>query len=128
MKSAIERAILISDTNEISVNDMMLNARTMISPWEERSQHTIRQQEPAYAPITQPLNGENGIVEESADAIAGISLGGNGNAIVSLEEIKHKAVERAYRICDGNVDKAAVELGIGRATMYRLLKKYELIG
>ncbi len=131
MKSAIERAILISDTNEISVNDMMLNARTMISPWEERSQHTqqpARMSEPSYASATQPLNGENGIVEESADAIAGITLGGSDNSIVSLEEIKHKAVERAYRICDGNVDKAAVELGIGRATMYRLLKKYELIG
>ncbi len=129
MKSAIERAVLISDNNEITVDDLMLNARTMISPWEERSQHTARVSEPAYAQAsTQPLNGENGIVEESADSIAGISLGHNGNAIVSLEEIKHKAVERAYRICDGNVDKAAVELGIGRATMYRLLKKYELIG
>ena len=59
--------------------------------------------------------------------IAGISLGHNDNSIVSLEEIKQKAVERAYRICDGNVDKAAVELGIGRATMYRLLKKYKLM-
>ena len=60
--------------------------------------------------------------------MAGVTLGHNGGDIVPLEELKQLAVERAYRLCDGNVDKAAVELGIGRATMYRLLKKYELIG
>jgi transcriptional regulator of acetoin/glycerol metabolism len=54
-------------------------------------------------------------------------VGGDGESIVSLEELKHQAVEHAYHRCEGNVDRAAVELGIGRATMYRLLKKYELM-
>ena len=47
--------------------------------------------------------------------------------IVSLDDLKRQAVERAYRLCDGNVDRAAVELGIGRATMYRLLKKFGIL-
>ncbi len=46
--------------------------------------------------------------------------------IVPLEEMKRQAVERALTLCEGNVDRAAAELGIGRATVYRLLKKYDL--
>jgi transcriptional regulator of acetoin/glycerol metabolism len=63
---------------------------------------------------------------ESAPAaeVGGVALGDGEGGIISIEDLKQQAVERAYRLCDGNVDKAAVELGIGRATMYRLLKKY----
>ena len=46
--------------------------------------------------------------------------------IVSLEDLKRAAVERAFATCGGNAERAASELGIGRATMYRLLKKYDL--
>lgn len=48
------------------------------------------------------------------------------DAIVPLDELKRRAVERAHAICEGNVERAASELGIGRATMYRLLKKYDI--
>ena len=46
---------------------------------------------------------------------------------MSVTQLSAVAVEKAYHLCDGNVDKAAVELGIGRATMYRLLKKYKIM-
>jgi len=48
-------------------------------------------------------------------------------AIPTIEEMKREAVKRAYEACDGNVDHAAVELGIGRSTMYRLLKRYDVM-
>ena len=48
------------------------------------------------------------------------------DGIVPLDELKRLAVERAFTVCDGNVERAAGELGIGRATMYRLLKKYDI--
>ena len=129
LKSAIERAILISDEAEISSEDLMLHERMMISPWADRSQHIASQVAVSYAssPVTQPMNGDYDI-EEDSEVVSGIALGHAPNNIIPLEEMKQRAVERAYRICDGNVDKAAVELGIGRATMYRLLKKYKLIG
>ena len=41
-------------------------------------------------------------------------------------DLERRAVERAYALCEGNVERAASELGIGRATMYRLLKKYDI--
>ncbi len=48
------------------------------------------------------------------------------DVVVPLEELKRRAVEQAYALHDGNVERAASDLGIGRATMYRLLKKYDL--
>jgi DNA-binding NtrC family response regulator len=44
--------------------------------------------------------------------------------IPEIETLKKHAVERAYELCDGDVDHAAVELGIGRSTMYRMLDRY----
>ena len=136
LKSAIERAILISDNADISSDDLMLHDITMISPWAERSSGRPAERFTNTAPPTQPrpvqsrplpVPESNGMSPTSVDS-EGFTLGHDEDHIISLEELKQRAVERAYRICDGNVDKAAVELGIGRATMYRLLKKYELLG
>ncbi len=56
----------------------------------------------------------------------GIAAPAPDDAIVPLEDLKRHAVERAFEVCEGNVERAASELGIGRATMYRLLKKYDI--
>lgn len=119
LKSAVERAILVSDHDDIALADLMLNRGSGIAPWSERSNGnpTAERKQPDREPMT-------GTVSDYSSAMP--SLGENGE-IVSLDEIKRKAIERAYRMCEGNVDRAAVELGIGRATMYRLLKKYELM-
>ena len=61
--------------------------------------------------------------EASGDGIAGLAP---DDLIVPLEELKRRAVERAYTLQEGNVERAAADLGIGRATMYRLLKKYDI--
>ena len=46
--------------------------------------------------------------------------------IQSLEEIERRAIEEAYKACEGNPTKTAQALGIGRATLYRKLKKFGL--
>ncbi len=69
--------------------------------------------------------GPAGSVQPDAPA-AGIAALTPDDDIVPLEELKRRAVERAFGVCDGNVERAASELGIGRATMYRLLKKYDI--
>ncbi len=46
--------------------------------------------------------------------------------IPTIEQIKKEAAKRAYELCDGNVDQAAVVLGIGRSTMYRMLNRYDI--
>ncbi|MDT0631094.1 sigma-54-dependent transcriptional regulator [Rubrivirga litoralis] len=70
---------------------------------------------PQDAPQAQPGGGVDGIAALAPDDL-----------IVPLDDLKRQAVERAFAICEGNVERAAGELGIGRATLYRLLKKYDI--
>ncbi|NNE71384.1 MAG: sigma-54-dependent Fis family transcriptional regulator [Rhodothermales bacterium] len=125
LKSAVERAILLSDSDEISAADLMLGHGGAVSPWADRMSLAEAAERP-FAPV-QPDFDPEGTPEDDAVSMSGIVLGQDSDDIVSLEVLKKRAVERAYRLCDGNVDRAAVELGIGRATMYRLLKKYDMM-
>ena len=143
LKSAIERAILLSDEAEISAADLMISDLNTISAWADRLTlaeaaetsfgRTAPQSSTASAPSqpappsgSTPLSGNDADLDED-DFDMEVPLDDGDGGIVALEVLKHRAVERAYRLCDRNVDRAAVELGIGRATMYRLLKKYELM-
>lgn len=120
LKSAVERAVLISEEDEIQPSDLMLDGRSSISPWAER----VTLAQAAEGAASQLAASENGMTDSEKP---GVVLGDQGDEIKTLEDLKRQAVERAYDLCDGNVDKAAVELGIGRATMYRLLKKYQIM-
>ena len=125
LKNAVERAILISDGEAIEVADLLLDGLNAVAPWTER---THKAAAPAPAGDGQAAAaGEPALVVAEAPGDAEAPAGPfHGDEIVPLEELKRRAVEQAYRVCEGNVDRAAVELGIGRATMYRLLKKYEV--
>jgi len=47
-------------------------------------------------------------------------------AIKPLEKIKEESIREALRVTEGNIVEAARRLKIGRATMYRLMKKYKM--
>ncbi len=49
---------------------------------------------------------------------------GRGDAIVPLEEIERRAIERAMQLCEDNAARAAERLGISTATIYRKLRAY----
>lgn len=131
LKSAIERAILLSDSAEVSAADLMISDLTNISPWSERmtlaqaaeTKFTHQYNEPTPADTRSVSASSPSSMEDEEE----ISLEDEDGGIRSLEELKQRAVERAYRLCDQNVDRAAVELGIGRATMYRLLRKFDMM-
>lgn len=50
----------------------------------------------------------------------------NLNEVPEFEFIKFKAIEVAYKLANKNISVAAKTLGLGRATFYRLMKKYEI--
>lgn len=136
LKSAIERAILLSDTPEIGVADLMIANINPISPWAERmtlaqaAETSFKSPAPRVAQPHSPSVSTPSSEDDLRNPVSPespVSLEDGEGGIVSLEELKQRAVERAYRLCERNVDRAAVELGIGRATMYRLLKKFDIM-
>ena len=48
-------------------------------------------------------------------------------AILPLEEVERQAMVRALELSDNNASAAARALGVNRATLYRKLKKYDLL-
>lgn len=144
LKSTIERAMLIADGDEILVDDLLLNEHVILTHQAPPIQNipaptparTYETQPPPVNPVVESASvvatpmvaAPPPMVTTPSDLSAAVAeASSSSDEIVSLEEIKRKAVERAYYLCDKNVDKAAMELDIGRATMYRLLKKYEII-
>ncbi|WCE31727.1 dihydroxyacetone kinase operon transcriptional regulator DhaR [Vibrio sp. SCSIO 43137] len=49
-----------------------------------------------------------------------------GASIQSLEELERKAIKEAWEVFDGRINDIAAALKIGRTTLWRKLKKYEI--
>ena len=151
LKSTVERAVLIADGDEIGLEDLLLNGSHAIRPWAERTsapastpsgdsvdREPIPTSRPASwddLPLLAVDRGAPVLEAEAPSSRAAPQLGGDGasttalvptDEVVPLDELKRRAVARAFQLCEGNVERAAGELGIGRATMYRLLKKYDI--
>lgn len=47
---------------------------------------------------------------------------------VRVEDVEKSAIQKAIELCGGNLSHAADELGIGRTTLYRKMKKYGIEG
>jgi len=52
---------------------------------------------------------------------------GDDCVILPMQELERRAIQRALSICRGNVSQAARQLHIGQATLYRKIKKYDLV-
>ncbi len=57
--------------------------------------------------------------------ISGV-LFGEDSPIIPFEKLKEEAIKHALKITEGNIVESAKKLQIGRATLYRLMEKYEL--
>ena len=111
LKNAIERALLISDSDEIIPEDLMLETMTL------SSRHTKK--EPSAR-----VHSSSSSASENAPETA-IRRSGHPEDILPLEDLKRIAVIHAYELCKGNVDQTSLRLGVTRSTVYRLLEKYK---
>ncbi|MGB9664592.1 MAG: helix-turn-helix domain-containing protein, partial [Ignavibacteria bacterium] len=46
--------------------------------------------------------------------------------IIPLEKVKENALRHALKVTKGNIQEAARRLQIGRATIYRMMKEYNI--
>jgi DNA-binding NtrC family response regulator len=133
LKSAVERALLVAEGERIAPKDLMLGdaGAATITPWEQRAAPRPEDAPPQFSVNGPGTNGPGANGHPSGDGVHA-SNGEEAGAedederIRTIEEMKRQAVARAYRLCDENATAAAEELDIGRATMYRLLDKYDL--
>lgn len=58
------------------------------------------------------------------DPLLSLVLNSKEDEIVSIARLEKMAILRALKITSGNINVAAKELGIGRATLYRRLATY----
>ena len=49
---------------------------------------------------------------------------GNSSDSLNLDEVEKSAVAKALQLHNGNISKAADELGLTRASLYRRMEKY----
>jgi DNA-binding NtrC family response regulator len=50
----------------------------------------------------------------------------DNSPIIPLEKLKEEAIKHALKVTDGNIVEASKKLKIGRATLYRLMEKYNI--
>jgi len=116
LRNAIARAVAHASSPTIAAEDLMLSLH---APAE------------AAASTRPPDEAEDRCMSDwgrtgTEDDGARFEVAASEGQIPTIEEMKKEAVERAYELFDGNVDRAAVELGVSRSTVYRMLERYEI--
>jgi DNA-binding NtrC family response regulator len=137
LENVIKRSVRISSSYPLGREDLLLPERP--SPGDHNPESRSRtgprlETEPPRPPGRPPSPSANGTpVEESpfvdtGDATDrnGVTFGRDEQTVPSLEELKKQAVKRAYELFEGDVERAAVALDIGRSTVYRMLKRHNL--
>jgi len=118
LKNVIERAMLICETEKIEIEDLLMDVfqrPAVVQAPGSKLDYDIRAVENtlsiSHAPSRNVAPYEEILATDSPDDI------------VSLEALKKTAVQHAYRLCGGNIEKTASRLGVARSTVYRLLEK-----
>lgn len=96
LRNCIEKAVILSDSNELSAADIGIGSNDGISG--------------SFA----------------ADSTSGPELGDGYNGDETLEMVEERAIRAAVRRYDGNLSLVAKSLDISRPTLYSKLKKYNI--
>lgn len=62
----------------------------------------------------------------TSNLIYGGPLFSDSMPIIPFEKLKEEAIKHALKVTEGNIVDAAKKLNVGRATLYRLMEKYEI--
>ena len=69
---------------------------------------------------------DTGSIKGNDISVSDNQMEGNIKRILNIEELEKNAIKEALKKNNGNLSKAAKELGLGRTTLYRKMEKYSL--
>lgn len=127
---ARSKVIVVSDDHEIIQKarnfayTMGLNLEIFsIAQWDEKNMDSTQ----SVQNLISGQNGANSNVIPFPTAGAGATGGaGKLKKVKTINELESVAIENAIHEYRGNLTEAAKALGIGRATLYRKVKQYEI--
>ncbi|MFC2134150.1 sigma-54-dependent transcriptional regulator [Bacteroidota bacterium] len=64
--------------------------------------------------------------EESGGTVLSGQLFEDDSPVIPFEKLKEEAIKHAIKVTEGNIVEAAKKLQVGRATLYRLMEKYNI--
>jgi DNA-binding NtrC family response regulator len=114
LENVVYRAIVLSESPILGLKDFPGLPPT---PEPAPPAVTVSGSGPDTAPAPSP----------AAEAPATTLAAAAGGAGATLEELEAQAIQSALAACGGNMSRAAVQLNIGRATLYRKSKKYGIV-
>ena len=75
---------------------------------------------PSLSSGVSPINGSNVL------QFPGVQSSGQSSQVATINDLEAQAIEKAIQSFRGNLTEAAKALGIGRATLYRKVKLYNI--
>ena len=96
--------------DEIAITGGVANEAPPPAPREGNGESEVER------PVANPVHHEN----QGADAILGLSTA----EILPFDEIERRTILHALQVTDFNVHEAAARLRIGRATIYRMMRRH----
>ncbi|MEM8541973.1 MAG: sigma-54 dependent transcriptional regulator, partial [Pseudomonadota bacterium] len=129
LENAIFRAMVLSDNEQLDAQDFahiaaQLDKNQIRSPESEAREFGELKLAPEY-PLNEVQVGFADSNDEQPSASSNNFLNGPGH-IHSLADIEMLAIKAAIAHYDGQMSEVARRLGIGRSTLYRKLKDYEI--
>ncbi|MFC1841260.1 sigma-54 interaction domain-containing protein [Thermodesulfobacteriota bacterium] len=107
LRHAVERAVILSREDYLSGEDFQLESQYM---------STIKNISPEPAPAE---NGDNGLSPDTTE-----DIGVSNEKDLNLERLEHETILEALRRNRYVISKAAKDLGLTRAALYRRMEKY----
>ncbi len=81
---------------------------------------------PALSSGSSPVDNRNNVLPFPGTVAAVNSSSNYDSKVATMNELESKAIENAILQFRGNLTEAAKALGIGRATLYRKVKQYQI--
>ena len=121
LKSTVERAALLTDDPVIEPSDLMLQEEPVqlhAAPpkLNVEAEHSVQR---ATAAIP---------VEPRPSAAALLRDGTTVDELPTMEEVQRTAFLHAHDVCEGVVEDIVQALDVSRSSVYRMLKRYDLMG